>query len=155
MTMGTFEAKLAELGVTLPDAPAPAANYVRYVQVGDMLFVSGQISKDGDMLITGKLGQDMDTAAGAEAAKVCAIALLAQVKAACGGDLDRLVRVVKLGGFVNSTPDFTEQPLVINGASDFLGEALGETGKHARAAVSAPSLPFGVAVEIDGVFEIR
>ncbi len=153
--MGNFESKLAEMGVTLPEAPAPAANYVPYVQTGNLLHVSGQISKDDSGLITGKLGDDMDVAEGAKAAKVCAIALLAQVKAACGGDLDRLVRVVKLGGFVNSTPDFTEQPLVINGASDFLGEALGETGKHARAAVSAPSLPFGVAVEIDGVFEIR
>ncbi|WP_306113292.1 MULTISPECIES: RidA family protein [unclassified Roseovarius] len=153
--MGQFESKLAEMGVTLPEAPAPAANYVPYVQVGDIVYVSGQISKGDDGLIVGKLGDDMDTAAGAEAAKVCAINLLAQVKAACGGDLDRLVRVVKLGGFVNSTPDFTEQPQVINGASDFIGEALGETGKHARAAVSSPSLPFGVAVEIEGVFQIK
>jgi len=152
--MGSFEAKLAELGVTLPDAPAPAANYVPYVQVGDILYVSGQISKDGDRMITGKLGADMDTAAGAEAAKVCAIALLAQVKAACGGDLDRLKRVVKLTGFVNSTQDYTDQPKVINGASDFIGEALGETGKHARSAVSAAALPFGVAVEIEGIFQI-
>lgn len=152
--MGNFETRLAEMGVTLPEAPAPAANYVPYVQVGDMLFVSGQISKDGDRFITGKLGQDMDTAAGAAAAKVCAIALLAQVKAACGGDLDRLRRVVRLTGFVNSTPDFTEQAQVINGASDFIGDALGDVGKHARAAVSAPSLPFGVAVEIDGIFQI-
>ena len=97
----------------------------------------------------------MDTPAGAEAAKVCAIALLAQVKAACGGDLDRLQRVVKLTGFVNSTADFVEQPQVINGASDFLGEALGDVGKHSRSAVSAASLPFGVAVEIDGVFQIK
>ena len=153
--MGKFERKLADMGVTLPDAPAPAANYVPYVQVGDMVYVSGQLCKDGDRLITGKLGADMDVAGGAEAARVCAINLLAQVKAACGGDLDRLVRVVKLGGFVNSTDDFTEQPQVINGASDFIGEALGETGKHARAAVSSPSLPFGVAVEIEGVFQIR
>src|SRR6056297_865637 len=152
MTMGTFEAKLAELGVTLPDAPAPAANYVPYVQVGDMLFVSGQISKDGDTLITGKLGQDMETAAGAEAAKVCAIALLAQAKAASGGDLARLKRVVKLTGFVNSTPEYTEQPQVINGASDFIGAALGDAGKHSRSAVSAAALPFGVAVEIEGIF---
>jgi enamine deaminase RidA (YjgF/YER057c/UK114 family) len=105
--------------------------------------------------LTGKLGDDLDVADGAKAARACAIALLAQVKAACGGDLDRLVRVVKLTGFVNSTADFTQQPAVINGASDFLGEALGDTGKHARAAVSAPSLPFGVAVEIDGIFQIR
>ncbi len=153
--MGQFESKLAEMGVSLPEAPAPAANYVPYVQVGDMLYVSGQIAKDDSGLITGKLGDDMDVAAGAAAARVCAINLLAQVKAACGGDLDRLVRVVKLGGFVNSTPDFTEQPQVINGASDFIGDALGEAGKHARAAVSSPSLPFGVAVEIDGVFQIK
>jgi enamine deaminase RidA (YjgF/YER057c/UK114 family) len=153
--MRQFEKKLAEMGVTLPEAPAPAANYVPYVEVGDMLYVSGQIAKDGDTLLTGKLGADMDVEAGAAAAKVCAIALLAQVKAACGGDLDRLVRVVKLTGFVNSTGDFTQQPAVINGASDFIGEALGDAGKHARAAVSAPSLPFGVAVEIDGVFQLR
>ena len=153
--MGKFETRLADMGVVLPQAPAPAANYVPYVQVGDMVYVSGQIAKDGDTLLTGKLGADMDTAAGADAAKVCAIALLAQVKAACGGDLDRLVRVVKLTGFVNSTPDFTEQPAVINGASNFIGDVLGDVGKHARAAVSAPSLPFGVAVEIDGVFQIK
>jgi enamine deaminase RidA (YjgF/YER057c/UK114 family) len=153
--MSQFEKKLAEMGVTLPEAPAPAANYVPYVLAGDMLFVSGQIAKEGDTLLTGKLGDDLDVADGAKAARACAIALLAQVKAACGGDLDRLVRVVKLTGFVNSTADFTQQPAVINGASDFLGEALGDTGKHARAAVSAPSLPFGVAVEIDGVFQIK
>jgi enamine deaminase RidA (YjgF/YER057c/UK114 family) len=153
--MSQFEKKLAEMGVTLPEAPAPAANYVPYVLAGDMLFVSGQIAKEGDTLLTGKLGEDLDVADGAKAARACAIALLAQVKAACGGDLDRLVRVVKLTGFVNSTADFTQQPAVINGASDFLGEALGDTGKHARAAVSAPSLPFGVAVEIDGVFQIK
>ncbi|QIE46651.1 RidA family protein [Pseudohalocynthiibacter aestuariivivens] len=153
--MSKFEEKLAAMGVTLPDAPAPAANYVPYVQVGDMLYVSGQISKDESGLLIGKLGDNMDTAAGAAAAKVCAINLLAQVKAACDGDLDRLVRVVKLGGFVNSTPDYTEQPTVINGASDFIGEALGEAGKHARAAVSAASLPLGVAVEIEGIFQIK
>lgn len=153
--MGKFESKLADMGVALPDAPAPAANYVPYVQVGDMLYVSGQLPKDGDTLIVGKLGEDLDIAAGAEAARVCAINLLAQVKAACGGDLDRLKRVVKLGGFVNSTPDFKDQPQVINGASDFIGEALGEAGKHARAAVSSPALPFGVAVEIEGVFQIK
>ncbi len=152
--MGKFETKLAEMGVTLPDAPAPAANYVPFVQVGDTLYVSGQISQDASGLLTGKLGDDVDLEAGAAAARACAISLLAQVKAACGGDLDRLVRVVKLGGFVNSTPDFTQQPQVINGASDFLAEALGDAGKHARAAVSAASLPLGVAVEIEGVFQI-
>jgi len=153
--MGNFESKLAEMGVTLPEAPAPAANYVPYVQVGDIVYVSGQVSKDDSGLIVGKLGDDMETPAGAAAAKVCAISLLAQVKAACGGDLDRLVRVIKLTGFVNSTQDYVEQPQVVNGASDFLGEALGDAGKHSRSAVSAASLPFGVAVEIEGIFQVK
>ena len=146
--------RLADLGVTLPDAPAPAANYVPYVQVGSTLYVSGQISNGADGMIKGKLGADMDVPAGAEAAKACAISLLAQVQAACGGDIERLVRVVKLTGFVNSTADFGDQPAVINGASDFLVEALGDKGRHSRSAVSAASLPFGVAVEIEGIFEI-
>ncbi|MEW9918210.1 RidA family protein [Marimonas sp. MJW-29] len=147
--------RLAELGVTLPDAPAPAANYVPFVQVGNTVYVSGQISNGPDGLITGKLGADIDVAAGAAAAKTCAISLLAQVKAACGGDIERLVRVVKLTGFVNSTQDFADQPKVINGCSDFLVDALGDRGRHARSAVSAPSLPLGVAVEIEGIFEIK
>ena len=151
----SITSRLAELGVTLPDAPAPAANYVPFVQVGNTVYVSGQISNGPDGFITGKLGADMETAAGAAAAKTCAISLLAQVKAACGGDIERLVRVVKLTGFVNSTADFGEQPAVINGASDFLVEALGDVGRHSRSAVSAASLPFGVAVEIEGIFEIK
>ena len=151
----SIASRLAELGVTLPDAPAPAANYVPFVQVGDIVYVSGQISNGPDGIITGKLGADMDVAAGAAAAKTCAISLLAQVKAACGGDIDRMVRVVKLTGFVNSTADFTEQPKVINGASDFLVEALGDAGRHSRSAVSAASLPLGVAVEIEGIFQIQ
>ncbi|MCP9480702.1 RidA family protein [Shimia sp. CNT1-13L.2] len=153
--MSAFEAKLAELGVTLSEAPAPAANYVPFVQVGDLVHVSGQISMDADGMIKGKLGDDMDVEAGAAAARTCAISLLSQVKAACGGDLDRLVRVVKLVGFVNSTADFGDQPKVINGASDFMVEALGDAGRHARSAVSAASLPFGVAVEIEGIFQIK
>ena len=152
---GNFEARLAELGVTLPDAPAPAANYVPFVQTGDIVYVSGQISSNAEGFITGKLGDDMDAEAGAAAAQTCAISLLAQVKAACGGDLDRLVRVVKLTGFVNSTADFGDQPKVINGASDFMVEALGDAGRHSRSAVSAASLPFGVAVEIEGIFQIK
>ena len=152
---GRYEAKLAELGVTLPNAPAPAANYVPFVKVGDMVHVSGQISTGPDGLIKGRLGDGMSVEDGSAAAKVCAINLLAQVKAACEGDLDRLVRVVKLGGFVNSAPDFTEQPKVINGASDFMVAALGEAGKHARAAVGVAALPLGVAVEIEGIFQIR
>ena len=151
---GKFESNLAKLGVILTEAPAPAANYVPFVKIGDLVYVSGQVSQDTNGFIVGKLGATMSTEQGAEAARTCAIALLAQVKAACGGDLDRLVRVVKLSGFVNSTQDFLEQPQVINGASNFLVEALGEAGKHARAAVSAPSLPKGVAVEIEGLFQI-
>ncbi len=146
--------RLAELGVTLPDAPAPAANYVPFVQTGNLVHVSGQVSAGPDGLICGKLGDTLEVEAGAEAARYCAISLLAQVKAACGGDIERLQRVVKLTGFVNSTQDFGDQPKVINGASDFLVEALGDKGRHARSAVSAASLPFGVAVEIEGIFEI-
>jgi enamine deaminase RidA (YjgF/YER057c/UK114 family) len=151
----TIESRLAELGVTLPNAPAPAANYVPYVQAGNIVYVSGQVSSGPDGFITGKLGADMSVEEGAAAARNCAISLLAQVKAACEGDLERLVRVVKLTGFVNSTVDFTDQPKVINGASDFLVEALGDAGRHARSAVSAASLPLGVAVEIEGIFQIK
>lgn len=150
----SITSRLAELGVTLPDAPAPAANYVPFVQVGSTLYVSGQISNGPDGFITGKLGAGMSVEDGAAAAKTCAISLLAQVKAACGGDIERLVRVVKLTGFVNSTQEFEDQPKVINGASDFMVEAFGDMGRHSRSAVSAASLPFGVAVEIEGIFEI-
>ena len=152
--MSKIETRLAELGVTLVDAPAPAANYVPFVQVGDLVFVSGQISMQDGALITGKVGADLTTEEGAAAARTCAISLLAQLKAACGGDIDRLVRVVKLTGFVNSTPDFTEQPKVINGCSDFLVDALGDAGRHSRSAVSAGALPLGVAVEIEAIFQI-
>ena len=151
----SITARLAELGIELPEANAPAANYIPYVQVGDLLFVSGQISiRDGD-LVTGKVGADLSVEEGADAARLCGLSLLSQVKAACGGDLDRLVRVVKLTGFVNSTPDFTDQPKVINGCSDFLVEALGDAGRHSRSAVSAGALPLGVAVEIEGIFQIK
>ncbi len=153
--MSTYESRLSDLGVTLPDAPAPAANYVPWHVVGDIVYVSGQVSMQDGTLVTGKLGADMATEDGAAAARLCAISLLAQVKAACGGDLDRLVQVVKLTGFVNSTPDFGDQPKVVNGASDFLVEALGDVGRHTRSAVSAASLPFGCAVEIEGIFRIK
>ena len=152
--MTDIEANLANKGLELPDAPAPAANYVPYVISGNTVYVSGQISQGPDGLILGKLGDTMDVDAGARAAERCALSLLAQARAACGGDLSRLKRVVKLTGFVNSTSDFTEQPKVINGASDLLVELLGDSGRHARSAVSAASLPLGVAVEIEGIFEI-
>ncbi len=152
--MSDIEKRLAELGVILPDAPTPLANYVPFVVVGNMVHISGQISQTAAGPIKGRLGADLDVAAGAEAAKACAISLLAQLKKACGGDLGRVVRAVKLVGFVNSTADFTDQPKVINGASDFMVTVLGDAGRHARSAVSAASLPFGVAVEIEGLFEI-
>ena len=153
--MSQIEAKLATLGVTLPDAPAPAANYVPFVVDGNTVYVSGQISLGPDGLITGKLGADVSIEDGAAAARSCAISLLAQLKVACGGDIDRLDRVIKLTAFVNSTADFTEQPKVVNGASDFLVEALGDKGRHARSAVSAASLPLGVTVEIEAIFAIK
>ena len=151
----SLTARLADLGITLPDAPAPAANYVPFVRTGNTVYVSGQISMGPDGLILGRLGEDMDVEAGAAAARTCALSLLAQVRAACDGDLDRLKRVVKLVGFVNSTPDFKDQPKVINGASDLMVEALGDIGRHARSAVSAGALPLGVAVEIEGIFEVE
>jgi enamine deaminase RidA (YjgF/YER057c/UK114 family) len=146
--------RLSDKGITLPEASAPAANYVPFVQVGNTVYVSGQISRNNDGLILGVLGDNMTVEQGAAAAKTCALQLLSQVQAACGGDIDRLKRVVKLTGFVNSTKEFTDQPAVINGCSDFLVEALGEAGRHARSAVSAGALPLGVAVEIEGIFEI-
>lgn len=151
---GQIEAKLAEMGVTLPDATAPAANYVPYVQVGETLYVSGQLPTAPDGLVTGKLGRDIDVDAAAKAARLCAINLLVQVKAACGGDLDRLEQVVKLTAFVNSTPDFGEQHLVANGATDFLVELLGDAGRPSRSAMGAGALPMGVAVEIEGIFKL-
>jgi enamine deaminase RidA (YjgF/YER057c/UK114 family) len=150
----TIRDRLAARGLSLPAAPAPAANYLPFVQSGSLLFVSGQISQDESGLILGKLGADMDIAAGQHAAQCCALSLLAQVAAACDGDLERLARVVKLTGFVNCTADFTDHPKVINGASDLMADLLGDRGKHARAAVGSSSLPLGVAVEVEGVFEL-
>jgi enamine deaminase RidA (YjgF/YER057c/UK114 family) len=148
------DSRLAELGITLTEAPAPAANYVPFVVSGNLVFISGQISRDDNGLIAGQLGGGLDVAAGRAAARTCALALIAQLKAACGGDLDRLVRVVKLNGFVNAAPDFKDHPAVVNGASDLMVEVFGDRGKHARAAVGTVSLPLGVAVEVEGVFEI-
>ncbi len=152
---GTYQARLKDLGIDLPEAAAPAANYVPYVLDGNTLYVSGQVPSDADGLITGKLGDDYTTEQGAAAARICGLYLIAQVRAACGGDLDRLDRVMKLTGFVNSTGDFGEQPMVVNGASDLMVEVFGDAGRHARSAVSAASLPFGVAVEIEGIFRLK
>lgn len=152
---GQIETRLNELGIELPEAPAPAANYVPYVVVGDMVYVSGQISKDAGGLICGKLGDTTSVEDGAAAARVCALNLIAQLRSACGGDLDRVVKIVKLGGFVNATGDFTDHPVVINGASDLMAEVFGsDKGAHARAAVGCVSLPLGVAVEVEGIFQI-
>ncbi|NIY79131.1 RidA family protein [Celeribacter sp. HF31] len=149
-----LSAKLSELGHTLPAAPAPAANYVPYVISGNQLFISGQISNGPDGLICGKLGADMATEEGAKAAQSCALALLAQANTAVEGDFSKVKRLVKLVGFVNSTAEFTEQPKVINGASDLMVQVMGDMGRHARSAVSAASLPLGVAVEIEAIFEL-
>lgn len=149
-----LSAKLSDLGLSLPAAPTPAANYVPYVISGNQLFISGQISNGPDGLICGKLGADMATEDGAKAAQTCALALLAQANAAVDGDFAKVKRLVKLVGFVNSTADFTEQPKVVNGASDLMVEVMGDMGRHARSAVSAASLPLGVAVEIEAIFEL-
>jgi enamine deaminase RidA (YjgF/YER057c/UK114 family) len=151
----SIDQRLAELGIVLPAAAAPVAAYVPTVEVGGMLHVSGQISfaEDGS-LIKGRLGEDVDLDAGIAAARRCGIMLLAQLKAALGS-LDRVERIVKLGVFVNSTPDFTDQPKVANGASELMVEVFGEAGKHARSAVGVAALPLGVAVEVDAVVAVR
>lgn len=152
--MSEIDAQLAKLGLVLPEPVAPVANYVPYVVTGNQVFISGQVSIGPNGLIQGKLGGDVTLQQGVEAAHACGVNLLAQLRDACDGDLDRVRRVVKLGGFVNCTPDFTDQPKVINGASDLMVGVFGDLGRHARAAVGAPSLPMNAAVEVDGVFEI-
>ncbi|MFA5952399.1 MAG: RidA family protein [Hyphomicrobium sp.] len=148
------EARLAELGLALPPAPSPVANYVPYLISGSLLFVSGQVSKAADgTVITGTLGQDATIEQGQEAARLCALNILAQAKAALG-TLDRIGRIVKLTGFVSSTAAFGDQPKVVNGASDLMVAVLGDKGRHTRAAVGVASLPMGSAVEIDAIIEI-
>ena len=149
-----LHSKLAERNLALPEVFAPRANYVPFVQSGNLLFVSGQISQDANGLMTGKVGEDLSVEDGVKAAEACALSLLAQVGAALDGDFSRLTRVVKLTAFVNSAPDFTQQPQVVNGCSDLLVAVLGDAGRHARSAVSAGALPLNVAVEIEGIFEI-
>ena len=151
---GRIDARLAELGITLPEPPKPAASYVPAVHAGGLLYVSGQVPIGPDGLVVGKLGRDMEVEAGQQAARLCALALIAQVKAATG-DLDKVRRVVKLTGFVNSAPDFGDQPKVVNGCSDLMVEVFGaEIGAHARSAVGMGGLPFGVAVEVEGIFDV-
>jgi len=151
----TIEKRLSDLGVTLPAATAPAANYVPYCRSGNLLFTAGQLPlKDGKLQASGLLGRDVDTATGKDAAKYCAINILAQAKAALG-DLEKISRLVKITVFVASAADFVEQHLVANGASDFLVAALGERGKHARSAVGTASLPLNAAVEIEAIFEVE
>lgn len=151
---GAIEQKLQELGVALPEAAAPAANYVPFARTGNQLFISGQLPMTADGIqYKGKLGDTISVEDGAEAARLCAINLIAQMKAATG-DLDKVARVVKLVGFVNSTVDFDQQSAVLNGASNFMVDVFGDKGRHARSAVSAASLPFGVAVEIEATIEL-
>ena len=145
---------LINQGIVLPDAPPPAANYVPFVKIDKLVFISGQVSQNEDGFIKGVLGKHLDVEQGYNAARQCGISLLAQLKNAVNGDLNKVTKVVKLGGFVNSALDFTEQPSVINGASDLFVELFGEKGRHARTAVGA-NLPLGVAVEIDGIFEVE
>ena len=150
-----IETRLKDLGVTLPQAAAPAANYVPYVISGSMLYISGQLPMEGGKIaVTGHVGKDVDVAGAQRAAELCAINILAQAKSALGGDLGRIRQLVKINGFVASTPEFIEQHLVLNGASNLLANVLGDAGKHARAAVGMAALPFNAAVEIDAVIEI-
>jgi enamine deaminase RidA (YjgF/YER057c/UK114 family) len=151
---GTIDARLAELGITLPEAPMPAANYVPFVQTGNLVFISGQVANGPGGLMIGKLGAGYGIEDGQAAARACGLNLIAQLKAACDGDLDRVTRVVKLNGFVNCTQEFADHPKIVNGASDLMVEVFGDKGRHARAAVGSSSLPFGVAVEVEGIFEI-
>ena len=152
---GRIEVRLNELGIELPQPSAPVANYVPYTVSGNLVFVSGQLCVwNGERRFVGKLGAGISIADGQQAARLCALNILAHLSVACGGDLDRVRRCVRLGGFVNCTPEFIDMPQVVNGASDLMVELFGDIGRHARAAVGVSALPGGVAVEVDAVFEI-
>jgi enamine deaminase RidA (YjgF/YER057c/UK114 family) len=152
---GKIEARLAELGIELPRPAAPLANYVGFAASGGLVFIAGQICQwNGEPRFVGKLGAGIAIADGKEAARLCALNILAQIRTACGGDLDRVRRCVRVGGFVNCTPEFTDMPQIVNGASDLMVEVFGDIGRHARAAVGVNSLPGGVAVEVEATFEI-
>lgn len=153
--MGKIDARLKELGIEVPTPAAPVANYVGWVRTGNLVFTAGQVPlKDGKFLYQGRVGAEVSTEEAVEAAKLCAVNIIAQVKAACGGDLDKVRRIVKLVGFVNGVPGFADQPKVINGASDLMVAVFGDKGKHARSAVGAGSLPLNLAVEIEAVVEV-
>src|SRR5688500_17050700 len=152
----SIEQKLADLGITLPAPGAPGGNYVPFVVVGDLAFMAGQVAREaGKMKYTGKLGKDLSIEQGQDAARLCAVNLLSQLKEACGGDLDRVERCVRLGGFVNSPLDFYDHPKVINGASDLMVAVLGDRGRHARTAVGVSALPLNSAVEVEAVFQLK
>lgn len=151
----SIEARIAELGLTLPEPAKPVASYVSYVRSGNQVTISGQLSNDANGGIKGTVGVDVTPEQALEAARLCGLNLIAQIKVACDGDLDRVVRIVKLGGFVQAGPDFTAIPAVINGCSDMMVEVFGDVGKHARSAVGVYKLPLGFAVEIDAIVEIR
>lgn len=151
----TISGRLAELGHTMPQASAPAGNYVGWVRSGNLVYVSGQLPmRDGKPAYTGSLGDKVSLETGQEAAQLCALNVFAQLSAAVNDDLSKVVRCVRLGGFVNAAPSFTQHPQVINGASDFVVQVLGDKGKHARAAVGVSSLPADVSVEVEGLFEV-
>jgi len=156
--MDNIEQRLSELGITLPPAPAPAANYVPYVRSGNLIFVAGQVcfGPDGKLADQhkGKLGADVTDDMGREAARICALNVIAQVKTALEGDLDKVVRCVRLGGFINTTPDYAAIPQIMNGASDLMVEIFGEAGKHARSTVGVAELPMDCAVEVEAIFEV-
>lgn len=152
----SVEERLQDLGIELPEAPAPVGSYVPYVVSDRTVYVSGQVAIwDGEIQYQGRLGDGISLADGQAAARLCGVNLIAQLRAACGGDLERVARVVKLGGFVNAAPDFVDHAKVINGASDLMTAVFGDRGRHARAAVGCASLPLGSAVEVDGIFELR
>ncbi len=154
--MGKIDDRLKELGVEIPTPAAPVANYLGWVRTGNLVFTAGQVTiKDGEFLHVGKVGAEISIEEAAQAAKLCAINIIAQVKQACDGDLDKVKRIVKLVGFVNGTPEFAGHPQVINGASDFMVEVFGDAGKHARSAVGAGSLPLNISVEIEAVVEVE
>ncbi len=154
--MSQIDKRLAELGITVPVPAKPVANYVGWVRTGNLVFTAGQVPlKDGKIEYQGKVGKDFSTDEAVKAARICAINVISQLKEACGGDLDRVKRIVKLVGFVNGVPEFTEHPKVINGASDVMVEVFGDKGKHARSAVGSGSLPLNVAVEVEAVAEIE